>query len=291
MEILMRKHCTIDPAVLLFCCALSACSDDGTEYPYAADTSTVIGASIRDDDDATESRRSGLVGVLPTVRYATPGGDDCIELRDRNGEVKCLRPQKNCGDDGTSDVIVDEDGQELAVICYPNRDYAVQVISDEPARSPVLGNNSVIVLDGDDDGADIEGDLLVEGNNVIVYGEGPESSVIAGDLLIEKNNTIVRGVRVEGDVRITKNNASLVYCAIEGDLTISGNNVNLALCEVWGRITIEGNNAVFVSNLVGGDQTVAGKNLRCNDNQRFSDSNGDGIVDDDDVLTLVTCGR
>lgn len=276
--------------ILLSCFALGACSDDGTDaYPYPRGRSIVIGAAIGDDDDFGRSR----AGVLPFGRYATPEEDGCIEWRGKDGkkgvEVKCLRPQEDCGRGGTADVIVDADGDVLAVICYPNRDYDVLVIPDGPVASPVLGNNSVIVLDGEDDGADIEGDLLIEGNNVIVYGAGPDRSVLGGSLQIDKNNAIVRGVRIEGDVWITKNNASIIDCVIEGDLTISGNNVNLGLCEVWGRISVEGNNAVLVSNLIAGDQVVSGKNLRCNDNFRFSDPDRDGWVDDDEVLGPVTC--
>lgn len=275
-------------ALLLLCCALGACADDaGTAYPYESNTSTVIGAAISVED----GDRDALTGVLPVGTYTTPKGDECISVSGKNaGEPKCLKPQKDCGEDGTADVIVDEDGAVLAVLCYPNHDYAVQVIPDEAVDSPALGNNSVVVLDDEDDGADIEGDLIVEGNNVILYGAGPALSVIGGNLEIQKNNAIVRGVRIAGDVRIDKNNASLVACVIEGDLIITGNNFTLALCEVWGKITIDGNNTVFVSNLIAEDQVVAGQNLRCNDNHFFSDASGDGVVDSDDVLEALVCG-
>jgi hypothetical protein len=50
-----------------------------------------------------------------------------------------------------------------------------------------------------------------------------------------------------------------------------------------------GNNAVFVSSLVAGDQSVEGKNLRCNDIHRFTDTDADAAVDEDDVLSVVLC--
>jgi hypothetical protein len=273
-------------ACVLFGSALLACADDpATEYPYAAGESTVIGAALSDDSDAG----SESDGVLETMIHPTPTGDGCVELVGKNGTTKCLKPQKDCGDDGTADVIVNESGDVLAVICYPNDDYAVQIIPEEAVESPILGNNSVVALDAEDDGADILGDLLITGNNVIVYGAGPELSVIGGDLQVDKNNTIVRGLRVAGDVRITKNNASLIDCVIEGDLSVTGNNVNVALCEVWGTLTIDGNNAVFVSSLVAGEQSVSGKNLRCNDIHRFTDADDNARVDETDVLTPVMC--
>jgi hypothetical protein len=278
---------SLSRTVGIFCgCVLVACDDEpATNYPYAARESTVIGAALSTDFDDGGADHD----VLPITTHATPSGDGCVELVGKNGQIKCLKPQKDCGDDGTADVIVNEGGDVLAVICYPNRDYAVQVIPDDPVASPVLGNNSVVALDGKDDGADIEGDLLIKGNNVIVYGEGPDGSVIGGDLQLDKNNAIVRGVRVTGDARITKNNASLIDCVIEGDLVVTGNNVNVALCEVRGTLTIDGNNAVLVSSLVAGDQPVAGKNLRCNDIHRFTDSDGDARVDEGEVLSAVTC--
>jgi hypothetical protein len=267
-------------------CVLVACDDQpAAHYPYAPRESTVIGAALSADFDGGGADHE----VLRAATYPTPSGEGCVELVGKNGQTKCLKPQKDCGDDGTADVIVNEAGDVLAVICYPGRDYAVQIIPDDPVESPVLGNNSVVVLDGKDDGADIEGDLRITGNNVIVYGEGPDGSVIGGDLQLDKNNAIVRGLRVVGDAHITKNNASLIDCVVEGDLIVTGNNVNIALCEVWGTLTIDGNNAVLVSSLLAGDHAVTGKNLRCNDNHRFTDSDDDEHVDEADLFTPATC--
>jgi hypothetical protein len=69
------------------------------------------------------------------------------------------------------------------------------------------------------------------------------------------------------------------------------NNISVALCEIWGKVNIQGNNAYFVSNLVAGDQLVMGKNIQCNDNHSFTDSNGDHVVDADEVLAPIECGE
>jgi len=232
----------------------------------------VIG-SADEDDGKPGGDAPDLVGITPVLTTSTSSSE----------------PAKDkCGDGATADVIVAADGEVLSTICYPNKDYEVVALGDQ-STEPELGNNVVAVLDDSDDGVDVEGDLLIEGNNVILYGSGPEASVLGGNLEVLKNNAIVRGVRIVGDVILRKNNTALVYCVIEGDLHVIGNNNRLALCEVWGNITIEGNNTVLVSNLIAGDQAIAGKNLRCNDNHRFTDIDGDEVIQDDDVLAPVNC--
>ena len=269
--------------------SLLACSSSHpVQYPYDPNTTNVIGGSGTNSGSgaAGSSAPTGTdqVGVSSVSTYTTPSGSGCLEL-----DGSCVAPQNDCGEGGTADVIVGENGEVLSTICYPNRDYSVDVLPDSPVSHPPLGNNTVVVIDGKDDGVDIEGDLTIQGNNVIVYGAGPDTSVIGGNLAIDKNNAIVRGVRIQGNTTISKNNASLLDCVIEGDLTITGNNVNLALCEIWGKLDIQGENAVFVSNLVEGDQKVSGINLRCNDNHYFSDAGMDGSVDPGDVTGNVTC--
>jgi hypothetical protein len=253
--------------------AAAACSSsEGSSYPYSPNQTSVIGST--DDDDGKPSKDApDLIGITPVRTTSTSSS---ASARDA------------CGDGATADVIVAAGGDVLSTICYPNEDYEVVPLGDQ-AEDPRLGNNVVAVVDDSDDGVDVEGDLVIEGNNVIVYGGGPAVSVIGGDLDVLKNNAIVRGVRIAGDVLLEKNNTALVYCVIEGDLHVVGNNNSIALCQVWGRITIEGNNTVLVSNLIAGDQAISGKNLRCNDNHRFTDIDGDGVVQDDDVLAPVNC--
>lgn len=292
MNAFLRPIATLQCGLsLLACAALSACSDEPplsrTPYPYEAGETRIIGGGEFDNASgggAGDSASSDGAGISSITTVAS--GGVCPE----NLDEVCTQPLTDCGEDATSDVIVDADGNVLSILCYPNSDYEVVVVGgDSPAVDPVLGNKTVIVLDGDVDGADVEGDLTIAGNNVIVYGQGPDTSVISGNLAIDKNNAIVRGVRIQGDVTITKNGAALVYCVIEGDLEITGNNVSFALCEVWGEVRILGNNAVFVSNVVSGDQPISGVNLRCNDNFRFVDSDDDGVVDEDEVGESIAC--
>jgi len=269
--------------VLFAIVLLAACGDDYRthSYPYEPGETRVIGGTDADGDPFDNPRP----GTSPTG--AAPVGvfsDNC------HLDEACTAPLEQCADGETADVIVGHNGEVLDVLCYPVRDSSVIVLGDERIEDPELGNNTVVVIDGADDGVDIEGDVTITGNNVILHGEGPDVSVIGGDLDIAKNNAIVRGVRIQGDVTLSMNNTSLVWCVIEGDLNITMNNTSVALCEVWGDVNIIGLNTVFVSNAVQGDQPVSAKNLFCNDNHRFTDGDGDGVIDEGEVGEPIECG-
>lgn len=245
-------------------------ADPKRKVPYNADETTVIGA--------------GPNGPGDVYVVTTPDGEECVEL---DADV-CVSPQEECGEDGTADVLVDNDGTVLYVACYPPEDS----VSVEDFEGPVeeLPNNAVLVLDGEDDGVDVMGDVTIDGNNITVYGEGPDVSVIDGNLDIAKNNSIVRGVRILEDVTISKNNGTLIDCVIEGNLTITGENVNVALCEVWGETHVLANNAVFVANVFGSQPVIDAKMKACNDNTLFSDDNDDGEVTPDEIGAEIDCG-
>jgi len=262
---------------------LAACGDDYRthRYPYEPGETRIIGGSDA-DGDPFDNPDPG----------ASPAGTTSVGVFSGSCELDeaCDATLEQCSEGETADVIVGTNGEVLDVLCYPVRDSSVVILGDDVVEDPELGNNTVVVIDGADDGVDIEGDVAITGNNVILHGEGPDVSVIGGDLDIAKNNAIVRGVRIQGDVTLSMNNTSLVWCVIEGDLNITMNNTSVALCEVWGNVNIIGLNTVFVSNAVQGDQQVSGKNLYCNDNHRFSDLDGDGAIDEGEVGAPLECG-
>lgn len=260
--------------VFLSSVVVAACgsSAGGPVLPYAANLTTVIGGESADKSQKQERVRE----------VATPDDDACVD----EGKDVCAKPQMECGDDGTADMLVDHSGAPLAVLCYPTSGVAVEEVEGDLSK---VGNNTVFVLDDRDDGPDVKGNVTLDGNNVTLYGHGPATSVIGGDLHIDKNNARVRGVRVQGDVTIDKNNPSLVDCVIEGDLTIRGNNVAVALCEVWGKITIEGNNAVLIDNRLASEPEVTGKNTVCSGDLAFQDANKDGVIADSELGDELAC--
>lgn len=241
----------------------SACGDDAdhnVDYPYDPDQTIVIGG---DSDEP----------------LTTPDGNACLEIDNEN----CIRPQEDCGDDGRADLILDENGNVVDVICYPTSNAPIETIPAESVPVNKTQNNAVVVLDAADDGVDIEGDLSVDANNVVIYGESPDVSVIGGDLDVTKNNTTVRGVRIMGDVTVEFNNANFVFCVIEGDVTILGNNTTFAGCDIWGDLQVSGENAILVSNHLADPGPFAAQGLVCNGNYHFEDGNTNGVIEADEL--------
>jgi hypothetical protein len=192
-------------------------------------------------------------------------GERTMSVDDDCDTAVCASVRERCSEEAYADVVLDDDGEVADVVCY-KRNVDVVELGEDPVASASAGNNTVLVLDDEDDGADVEGDVRLEGNNAVVYGHGADVSVIGGTLAIEKNNAIVRGVTVRGDVTIDKNNAKLLFTTIEGSLTILGNNTTVAGSRVLGELTILGNNTVLVQNELADAGPISGKNLRCNGN-------------------------
>jgi hypothetical protein len=301
----MRTLCL---AVCIGVGALVGCSDDGggggessTKLPYDTNTTTVIGGGGFDnagtDGGGTTQADGGPAPIaVGSVDVTTPDGSECL---DADG-IDCVKPQLECKDeDAKADVLVDEDGVVVDVICYPTGG-----VSIEDFEGDVMGleNGEVLVIDDQDDGADVTGNVTLDGNNILLFGHGPDVSVIDGNLHLDKNNALVRGIRVTGDVLIDKNNPSFVDCVIEGNLTICGNNVSVALCEVWGKTSIGGeacsastdeqkggNNAILVANRLLSAPEIFVNGTVCNDNRLFADTDDDKTIDDDEVGDLVSC--
>jgi hypothetical protein len=259
---------------LVLCCQLGLVACGITDapsgaLPYETNRTAVIGGDFDNPDGPAHRGPEAF------------DSDECIDL-----DGACQRPQKDCGALGVADVLIDDSGTVVDVICYPTRGVSIETVDGEIGH---FGNNVVVVLDDDDDGIDIAGDVTIDGNNVVLFGHGPDVSVIGGDLNIAKNYALVRGIHVAGDVTIEKNNTSIVDCVIEGDLTIRGNNTSLALCDVLGTLTIEGNNTALVRNFFASTLEIYGNNTRCGGNRVFIDLDRDGRVSDDEVGDILAC--
>jgi hypothetical protein len=231
--------------------------------------------------------------------YATPYGVNQAMLigPDKGGTLtdvadcdsdECSAVVERCGEGSFADVMLDPDSNVLDILCYGPH-VTVKEIGRDPVETARAGNNTVLVLDGDADGVDVTGDVIIDGNNAVVYGKGSDVSLIAGSLSVEKNNAIVRGVRIQGDVTITKNDTKLAFCQIDGDLTITGNNTSLGECVVHGRLRIEGNNTVLVQNQLGAAPTLLGKHSSCNANRTFVDADADLVVSAGELGAELVC--
>jgi hypothetical protein len=213
--------------------------------------------------------------------------DECLEL----DGTDCITREEQCGADVAADVVLDEHGHVVTVVCYPEAETLTpEEIEAADGNVEQNQNNEVIVLDDADDGVDIEGDLSVDANNVVIYGEGPDVSVVSGDVNVDGNNIIVRGVRIQGNVEVLANNAVFLLCVIEGDVRISGNNAILSSCDVHGSVTVLGNNSQLTGNRVDGAFSDGGKNTICENNHAAHDANGDLSFSDDELGEVLSCG-
>lgn len=240
---------------LLWICGCAETSSDtrggnATSMPYQVGQALVIGSA----------EGAELVNVDANCDTAT-----CDAVRER------------CGDSAYADVVVDAEGNVLDVLCFRGN-ATLQELGEDSVATASAGNGTVLVFDGEADGADVTGDVVLTGNNAVVYGQGADVSEIGGNLAIDKNNAVVRGVTIRGNVSIDKNNAQLSFTEIFGNLTIDGNNTTLAECIVHGEVQINGVNTVLVQNRFEGARILSGKNLTCNGNVGF-ESDADGSAD------------
>jgi hypothetical protein len=245
-----------------------------------------LGAIGCGSDAAGQTATITPYGQGEAVLIGEVSGGEETQL-DRCEEDVCDSVAEQCGSGAAADIIIDAQGNVVDVICY-EQDVVVESVELDQVEEAEAGNKTVLVLDGEDDGLDVEGDVTISGNNAVVWGEGPDVSVIGGTLDIQKNNAIVRGVRIQEDVVITKNDTQMAFCVIEGDLTITGNNTTLAECTVFGEVKIVGQNTVLVGNLFQ-TELLQGFNLTCNGNHGFQDDDADGVVDDIEVGGVIEC--
>ena len=217
--------------------------------------------------------------------YEAPAGGGCVQV----SPTSCV-PADRCGPGVPADVVLDEGGNVIDVVCYPTKlTLTPEQIAAQQGNVAQNQNGAVIVLDNVADGVDLDGNLSMDANKVILYGGGPDVSVISGDVTVDGNNTIVRGVRVEGNLEVLLNDAVVVFCAIQGNVHIVGNNTRLSGCDVFGSVTIEGNNTILSGNHIQGSVVNTGLNNTCQGNSSFVDLNQDFVVDAAEVGAPIGC--
>jgi hypothetical protein len=219
----------------------------------------------------------------PAVRYDFPDSDECIVPPDVEVDT-CERARQECEPGSAADVVVDEGGNVLHVVCLPPHIDHVEPVDLEDGVIDQTSNNVALVFESE--GGTLEGDLLVNGNNVVLFGDSPADAVIDGDLTLTGNNTIARGITVTGNVNVLLNNTVMVYCVIHGDLFIGANNTVVSGCDVFGNVVVTGLNTELYGLHIQGNLDVgplAGLNLRCEGLKSFVDADEDGVVDEGEV--------
>lgn len=258
------------PLVLSSCFFVSACSDDDpprSNVPWMPNETTVIS-------------EGGEYGS-----YGTPGAMGCVVAPDTEEEV-CFGSDVTCADETTADVVVDDNGVVLDVVCIPPSVDAVTELDLADGEIDQTSNSTALVFGA---GGVFEGDLAVDGNNVVLYGNGPDESTLDGDLHITGNNAIVRGVTITGDLNIDKNGAVVVFCRVLGNVTLSKNNTVLSGCEIHGTVTVLDNNSELHGNSIAGGIEDSGQGTVCDGNVSFSDVNENQQVDEGETGEDLGC--
>jgi hypothetical protein len=222
-----------------------------------------------------------VFGSSPEGGMLMPMGRGC-------SSEACAAVRERCTGEVYAEVILGTLAEVLDVICYP-ADISVHQLEETPFETIGAESDTVFVFDGLDDGADLLDEVVVSGENDVLYGLGAAVSVLGAGLAIDGPGTIVRALRVRGNVTIDRNDAKLSLVEIWGNLTINGDRVTLSESAVHGGILVVGTDAVLARNLFEGTAELSGTNLRCVQNQRFDDRNGDRAIDDDELGADVTC--
>lgn len=256
-----------------FAAAVFGCADDGTtrRVPWDENQATVIG----EDGQAvlfTDLSEGDCYVPLDETEQVCVSAEDTV-ARCENGET-------------TTEVVVDEDGKVLDVVCIPPDVETVTAIDLEDGEIDQTSNSTALIFE--EDGV-YDGDLTVDGNKVVLYGNSPADATIDGSLTLEGNKSIVRGVTITGDLDIAKNNPVVVYCVVLGDVYLTANSSKISGCDIWGDVIITGNNTEMHGNRIRGTVTVSGNGTVCSGNQSFDDTNDDGMIADDEVLGDVSC--
>jgi hypothetical protein len=200
----------------------------------------------------------------------------------------CRTALERCGRQAYADVVVDDVGDVLDVVCYPGA-LRVQEVSEFPADALIIDSDSVVVFDSMDDGADVLSDVRVTENQVVLYGQGADVSILGQSLDLDGPGTVVRALRVRGDLTIDGNGAKLSLVEVDGALTINGDRATVSESVVHGPVHLIGNDTVLGRNLLQGVDHLSGSNLICHLNQRFDDANRDGWIDDTELGGEVAC--
>lgn len=204
-------------------------------------------------------------------------GDVCVDVTEAEGQY--------CADEGAqADVVVDEQGEVVTVICYPPRDGSTQVEELEPDEDGNLEveqseSGAVLTFTPESDGVVIQGDLTLESERTTLFGNGSDRTLLGGDLVVASNNSRVRGVTVEGDVSYTTNanSSALMFSKIHGDLTVNANGFSAASVQVFGNVNVTGNGATLVGIGVQGEWNV-NPGSECEGCYSFEDENSDFVV-------------
>lgn len=290
----MHTHTTlILTTALLIVCSSAACGPDetasgysvtegaGDDTNYGEDTSVVIVAGGNQDDQFIVS--------------GEPDGN-CVQIEDACVEIDEAKG-RYCDKDGAqADIILDENGEVLEVVCYPPPESGapleeVSVSEDGTVNVPQNASGTVIVFDETTDGEPLEGDITLDAERITFFGNGVDETIIDGNLSFASNNARARGFTVTGDLSVAKNsnNNAITFCKVHGSVDVQGNGMRLVNCQVFGDVSVAGNGATLVNIGVQGEWDV-NSGASCHGCYSFEDEDEDFIVLEEELGDSLSCG-
>ena len=279
--------------IFILAVTLFACSDDEASTGWRVTEGNADTQSYGDDNTHTVVTADGDTYVVTGSSDASGCVDidgNCIDIADAQGRY--------CDDEGAqADIIIDENGNVIDVICYPPPDDGtpLEEITPDGEGNVTLEQNesgAVLTFDEASNGTPLEGDLKLEAERTTLYGNGIDETILNGNVEIESNNSRVRGLTIQGNVVFIKNsnNSALALCKIEGNLQIHSNGTTVASCEVFGNVQADGNDLNLVNVGVQGNWEV-NDGATCNGCYSFSDESDDFIVDADEIGDPLQCSE
>ena len=295
MKMQSVNSCLMLVCIVLGMVALQGCGPDETASGYSVTEGAGDDTDYGDDTDVIIT--PGGPGDDQFIVSGTSNGeDDCVTVEDACVSIDEAKG-RYCDEDGAqADIILDEDGEVIEVICYPPPESGapleeVAVGEDGTTQVPQNTSGAVIVFDEETDGEPIEGDIALDAERVSFFGNGVDKTIIDGNLAIASNNARARGLTVTGDLSVAKNsnNNAITFCKILGSATVEGNSMSLVNCQVFGDVNVNGNDATLVNVGVQGEWNVnAGSN--CQGCYSFADEDDDGLVAEGELGDPLTCG-
>ena len=287
----------------LFLVALALVSVSCVEEDPAAGGWTVEEGEGGETEYGDDSTVIAQPGETDTAVIVSGDGEGCVELEDGScvdpGEAKDQAAEDGeqyCDDpDAQADVLLNDDGEVVDVICYPPKDDGTDIREtnkDDEGNTevPQTENGTVVTFGEDTNGEPIEGDVRIDSERTTLYGNGVDNTIIDGNVTVASNNARIRGMTISGNVTFEQisNESALSFCKIEGNLTVNSNGFTANNCQVFGNVDVSGNGATLINVGVQGEWNV-NPDADCMGCYSLSDENDDGDVADSEVGDDLTC--
>jgi hypothetical protein len=278
---------------LLIVCSSAACGPDETASGYSVTEGAGDDTNYGDNTDVVITP-----GGTQDDQFIVSGEPDgnCVQIEDACVEIDEAKG-RYCDQDGAqADIILDENGEVLEVVCYPPPESGapleeVSVSEDGTVNIPQNASGSVIVFDETTNGEPLEGDITLDAERVSFFGNGVDETIIDGNLSFASNNARARGLTITGDLSVAKNsnNNAITFCKVHGSVDVQGNGMRLVNCQVFGDVSVAGNGATLVNIGVQGEWDV-NSGASCHGCYSFEDEDEDFIVLEEEQGDPLSCG-